>query len=380
MRALSTAATGMAAQEMNVQVISNNIANMNTIGYKAQRAEFQDLLYQDIERMGSQSSDAGTIVPTGIQVGTGVKPNAVYRLMSQGSLTQTTNPLDVAVNGRGYFQVQLPTGETAYTRAGNFSVNDVGQMVTADGYTVLPQITIPQNATAITISKAGQVQVTIPGQTAPQTVGQMQLATFFNEAGLDAQGSNLFLVSGASGQPVVGNPGAIGFGTIQQGYTEASNVDAVSEITNLITAQRAYEMNSKVVNSADQMLQTTSQMKQWADAQLRSSSRRPGRLGRPRRPGCRARADRGGAQGQSGLPRRDRHPRRSILRRRPCGGGRGGAGGAAWPRHHPRRRSGSDRRPPRGAGLGQRHGLSPHRRQLYRRPSPARGRGQSCED
>jgi len=262
MRALSTAATGMAAQEMNVQVISNNIANMNTIGYKAQRAEFQDLLYQDIERMGSQSSDAGTIVPTGIQVGTGVKPNAVYRLMSQGSLTQTTNPLDVAVNGRGYFQVQLPTGETAYTRAGNFAVNDVGQIVTANGYTVLPQITIPQNASAITISQSGQVQVTIPGQTAPQTVGQMQLATFFNEAGLDAQGNNLFLVSGASGQPVVGNPGAIGFGSIQQGYTEASNVDAVSEITNLITAQRAYEMNSKVVNSADQMLQTTSQMKQ----------------------------------------------------------------------------------------------------------------------
>jgi flagellar basal-body rod protein FlgG len=246
MRALSTAATGMAAQEMNVEVISNNIANMNTIGYKAQRAEFQDLLYQDIERMGSQSSDAGTIVPTGIQVGSGVKPNAVYRIMTQGSLTQTSNPLDIAVNGRGYFQVQLPTGETAYTRAGNFSMNDVGQIVTADGYTVLPQITIPQNATAVT----------------PQTVGQMQLATFFNEAGLDAQGGNLFLVSGASGQPVVGNPGAVGFGTLQEGYTEASNVDSVTEITSLISAQRAYEMNSKVVNSADQMLQTTSQLKQ----------------------------------------------------------------------------------------------------------------------
>jgi flagellar basal-body rod protein FlgG len=262
MRALSTAATGMAAQQMNVEVISNNIANMNTIGYKAQRAEFQDLLYQDVERMGSQSSDSGTVVPTGIQVGSGVKPNAVYRIMTQGSLTQTGNQLDVAVNGRGYFQVKLPTGETAYTRAGNFAVNDVGQIVTADGYSVLPQITIPQNATSVTISKAGQVQVTIPGQTTPQTVGQMQLATFFNEAGLDAQGGNLFLVSGASGQPVVGNPGDTAFGTLQQGYTEASNVDSVTEITNLITAQRAYEMNSKVVNSADQMLQTTSQLKQ----------------------------------------------------------------------------------------------------------------------
>ncbi len=262
MRALSTAATGMAAQQMNVEVISNNIANMNTIGYKRQRAEFQDLLYQNVERMGSQSSDSGTIVPTGIQVGSGVKPNAVYRITEQGSMTQTGNQFDVGINGRGYLQVQLPSGETAYTRAGNLSVNENGQMVTADGYTVLPQITIPANATAVTISKSGQVQATIPGQTASQTVGQMQLATFFNEAGLDAQGGNLFLVSGASGAAVVGNPGAIGYGTLQQGYTEASNVDSVTEITSLITAQRAYEMNSKVVNSADQMLQTTSQLKQ----------------------------------------------------------------------------------------------------------------------
>lgn len=262
MRALATAATGMAAQEMNVQVISNNIANMNTIGFKAQRAEFQDLLYQDVERMGSQSSDTGTIVPTGVQVGSGVKPNAVYRITTQGSLTQTSNPLDLAINGQGYFQVQLPSGETAYTRAGNFSVNNVGTIVTADGFTVLPQITIPQTATAITISQAGQVQATIPGQTLPQIVGQLQLATFFNPAGLDAQGGNLFLVSGASGPAVLGIPGTTSYGTLQQGYTEASNVDAVTEITNLISAQRAYEMNSKVVTSADQMLQTNTQMKQ----------------------------------------------------------------------------------------------------------------------
>jgi flagellar basal-body rod protein FlgG len=262
MRALATAATGMAAQEMNVEVISNNIANMNTIGYKAQRAEFQDLLYQDVVRMGSQSSDTGTIVPTGVQVGSGVKPDAVYRITTQGSLTQTSNPLDLAINGQGYFQIQLPSGETAYTRAGNFSVNNVGTIVTSDGFTVLPQITIPQNATAVTISQAGQVQVTVPGQTAPQIVGQLQLATFFNPAGLDAQGGNLFLVSGASGPAVLGIPGTTSYGTLQQGYTEASNVDAVTEITNLISAQRAYEMNSKVVTSADQMLQTNTQMKQ----------------------------------------------------------------------------------------------------------------------
>jgi flagellar basal-body rod protein FlgG len=252
----------MAAQELNVETISNNIANMNTIGFKAQRAEFQDLLYQNVERMGSQSSDAGTIVPTGVQVGTGVKPDAVYRITGQGSMTQTSNPLDLAINGAGYFQVQLPSGETAYTRAGNLSVNNTGVIVNSNGYTILPQITVPQNATAVTISQTGLVQATIPGQTTPQTVGQMQLAAFFNPPGLDAQGGNLFLVSGASGPATVGSPGSNQYGTVQQGYTEASNVDAVTEITNLIAAQRAYEMNSKVVTSADQMLQTNSQMKQ----------------------------------------------------------------------------------------------------------------------
>jgi flagellar basal-body rod protein FlgG len=261
MRALSTAATGMAAQQLNVETISNNIANMNTVGFKRQRAEFQDLLYQNVERMGSQSSDAGTIVPTGVQIGSGVKTGAVYRIRDQGSLTQTGNKLDVAINGRGMLQVQLPTGETAYTRAGNLSVNDTGDVVTSDGYTVLPKVTIPQNATDVTISKTGQVQATIAGQVNPQIVGQMQLATFFNEAGLEATGGNLFLQSGASGAAQVGKPGDVGYGTLQQGYVEASNVDAVTEITNLITAQRAYEMNSKVVNAADQMLSTTSQLK-----------------------------------------------------------------------------------------------------------------------
>ena len=261
MRALSTAATGMAAQQLNVEVISNNIANMNTVGFKRQRAEFQDLLYQNVERAGAQTSAAGTIVPTGIQIGAGVKTGSVYRITEQGSLSQTGNKLDVAVNGRGFFQVLLPSGETAYTRAGNFSQNQDGQLVTTKGYLVQPQVGIPQDATDITISPTGQVQVTQSGVTAPTVVGQLQLATFTNEAGLDAQGDNLFKESGASGAAVVGDPGAVGFGVLQQGYTEASNVDAVTEITSLINAQRAYEMNSKVVNTADQMLSTTSQMK-----------------------------------------------------------------------------------------------------------------------
>ena len=261
MRALRIAATGMAAQQLNVETISNNIANMNTVGFKKQRAEFEDLLYQNQERMGAQSSDTGTVVPTGIQVGSGVKTGSVYRITTQGTLTQTGNQFDVAINGRGYFQVQMPTGDIAYTRAGNFSVNQTGQLVTTDGYSVLPQITIPQTATAVSISASGQVQVTIPGQTAPQQVGQLQLANFFNEAGLDAIGSNLFLQSGSSGQPNVALPASAGFGSLQQAYTESSNVDPVAEVTNLLVAQRAYEMNSKVITTADQMLSTTSQMK-----------------------------------------------------------------------------------------------------------------------
>src|ERR1700744_3869874 len=261
MRALSTAATGMAAQQLNVETISNNIANMNTVGFKRQRAEFQDLIYQDMEKAGAQSSDAGTVVPTGIQVGSGVKTGSIYRITAQGSLTQTSNQLDVAIQGRGYLQVQMPSGETAYTRAGNLSVNNTGQIVTDQGYPVLPAMTIPTDATDIAISASGQVQVTQPGNTTPATVGQFQLATFINEAGLEAMGDNLFTVSGASGPAVQGNPGAPGFGTLMQGYTEASNVDAVTEITSLISAQRAYEMNSKVISTTDQMLATTNQMK-----------------------------------------------------------------------------------------------------------------------
>jgi flagellar basal-body rod protein FlgG len=261
MQALRTAASGMAAQQLNVEVISNNIANMNTVGFKRQRAEFQDLLYQTIERAGSQSSSDGNIVPTGVQVGGGVKAGSVYRITEQGTPTQTNNPLDIAIQGKGYLQVLLPSGETSYTRAGNFSTNDQGQVVTEDGYLVQPGITIPQNATGITISKTGLVQVNLDGQPAPQTVGQLQLANFLNEGGLEAIGDNLYLETAASGAANLAAPGEPGFGTLLQNYTEASNVDAVSEITALITAQRAYEMNSKVITTADQMLQTTSQLR-----------------------------------------------------------------------------------------------------------------------
>lgn len=262
MQALRTAATGMAAQQMNVEVISNNIANMNTVGYKKQQAEFEDLLYQTTQQAGAQSSDQGTIVPTGIQVGAGVKTGSVYRIGTQGALTSTGNTYDMAINGRGFFQVLTPTGDIAYTRAGNFSINDQGQLVTQDGYQVQPAITIPQDATNVTISQAGQVQVTTPSSTTPAVVGQLELAEFMNEAGLSAQGGNLYLQTGASGAPITGTPGAQGFGALMQGYTEASNVDPVTEITNLIVAQRAYEMNSKVITTADQMLQTTNQAKQ----------------------------------------------------------------------------------------------------------------------
>ncbi|MCI3133985.1 flagellar basal-body rod protein FlgG [Phenylobacterium aquaticum] len=261
MQALRTAATGMSAQQLNVEVISNNIANMNTVGFKRQRAEFQDLLYQTLERAGAQSSDQGTVVPTGIQIGAGVKTGSVYRITEQGSLTSTGNDLDMAIDGRGYFQVLMPNGDTAYTRAGNLSVNDQGQLVTNEGYQIQPAITVPSDTTKVTISKTGQVQVSQPGATTPTVIGTIELANFVNQAGLEAIGSNLFLTSGSSGAATTGAPGSTGFGTVLQGYTEASNVDAVTEITSLITAQRAYEMNSKVITSADQMLATANQLK-----------------------------------------------------------------------------------------------------------------------
>ncbi len=261
MRSLSIAATGMLAQQMNVEVISNNIANVNTTGFKRQRAEFQDLLYQDLLRAGTNSSDTGTVVPSGIQIGLGVKPAAVYRITEQGNITITNNDLDMAVNGKGYFAVEMPSGDTGYTRAGAFGRSPDGDLVTANGYIVQPGITIPTNALGITVNAQGEVSVAIEGLTTPQVGGQLQLATFANEAGLQAVGDSLFLETTASGLGTLGNPGAAGFGSIQQGALETSNVNVVSEITNLITAQRAYEMNSRVIQAADEMLSSVVQLR-----------------------------------------------------------------------------------------------------------------------
>ena len=261
MRALSIGATGMLAQQLNVEVISNNIANMTTTGFKRQRAEFQDLLYQNVLRPGSTSSDAGTVVPSGIQLGTGVKAAAVYRINEQGNLQVTDNKLDVAIQGAGFFQVELPNGDTAYTRAGSFQLNGEGTIVTAEGYTVAPGLVVPQNATDITINNSGEVQVKIAGQVAPQVIGQLQLATFANPAGLESVGSNMLLETPASGDPVIGPPTTPGFGSLLQGSLETSNVNVVSEITNLISAQRAYEMNSKVIRTTDEMLNAMTQLR-----------------------------------------------------------------------------------------------------------------------
>jgi flagellar basal-body rod protein FlgG len=261
MRSLDIAATGMQAQATNVEVISNNIANMSTTGYKRRRAEFQDLIYQNLRRVGSNSSDSGSVVPAGAQVGLGVRTAAIYRISEQGNLSQTSNSLDLAVRGNGYFQVTLPSGDTAYTRDGTFGLSPEGQIVTADGYVVAPGITVPANATSVTVNSNGQVQVSLSGQTAPSTVGTLELATFPNEAGLDAQGDNLFVQSAASGNPSTGTPGAPGFGSVMQGYIETSNVNVVTEITSLISAQRAYEMNSRVITASDQMLSTLSNLR-----------------------------------------------------------------------------------------------------------------------
>ncbi len=261
MRSLDIAGTGMQAQQTNVEVISNNIANMTTTGFKRQRAEFKDLIYQNMRRVGSNTSDSGTVVPSGAQVGLGVRTAAIYRINEQGNLQQTSNTLDLAIQGSGYFQVTLPSGDLAYTRDGSFSLSPGGEIVTADGYPVGPGITIPATATGVTIDTAGEVQATIPGNAAPQLVGTLQLANFTNPAGLDAQGQNLLLATAASGQAVVGPPSSAGFGTVMQGFVETSNVNVVSEITNLITAQRAYEMNSKVITASDEMLSTLTNLR-----------------------------------------------------------------------------------------------------------------------
>lgn len=260
MRALSTAATGMLAQQLNVDVISNNIANLNTSAFKRSRAEFQDLLYQNIERPGAQSSTAGTVVPSGIQVGVGVQTAGVYRISEQGSLEATGNQLDLAINGRGFFRVQLPDGQDAFTRAGSFQLDQQGQLVTPEGYLVQPAIAIPVDATQVIVNLQGEIQATLDGQIQPQLLGTFDMATFPNEAGLESQGASLFLETQASGPANIATPGQPGFGEIQQGFLERANVNAVSELTSLITAQRAFELNSTVIQTADQMLQAANQI------------------------------------------------------------------------------------------------------------------------
>jgi len=260
MRSLNIAATGMLAQQLNVEVISNNIANMNTTAFKRQRAEFQDLLYQEQERVGSASSDTGTIVPAGIQVGVGVKTAAVYRITEQGSLISTNNTYDVAIQGNGFFNVTLPSGDTAYTRAGSLQLSPTGTIVTTDGYEIAPGLTIPANTLSVTINPSGEVLAQVAGTIEPQNVGQLTLTNFANVGGLDPIGDNLLLETPASGAAVGGVPGTPGFGTILQGFVESSNVNVVQEVTNLITAQRAYEMNSKVIEASDEMMRTINQM------------------------------------------------------------------------------------------------------------------------
>ena len=259
MRALLIAGTGLAAQQMHVDTIAHNLANATTTGYKMSRPEFQDLLYQDIRKPGTNSTDQGTISPVGIQLGLGVKTVAIARNTGQGTVLPTENPLDVAVQGKGYLQVTLPDGTIAYTRDGSLKLSDTGVIVTSAGFPLQPSVTIPNNAIAVSINASGVVQATIQGQPVPQQLGQLQLATFVNPAGLLATGDNLFTETAASGPALQSNPGLDGTGTLLQGYLEQSNVDSVSEITSLISAQRAYEMNTKVLTAVDQMLQSLNQ-------------------------------------------------------------------------------------------------------------------------
>ena len=260
MKALYIASTGMGAQERNVEVISNNIANMRTTGYKRQRAEFQDLLYQQITRAGSQTSDQGTMVPAGLEIGSGVRTVSTPRIMSQGSVNMTEGELDVAIRGEGFFMIQLPDGRTGYTRDGSFQRDAEGTLVNSSGYPIDPGITIPDNARGIAISPDGTVEAYIGTDAAPTQLGQLQLARFVNKSGLESMGDNLFLETAASGPAQVNVPNTDGTGDLLQNYLEMANVNSVTEIADLIAAQRAYEMNARVISGADQMMQATSQL------------------------------------------------------------------------------------------------------------------------
>jgi len=261
MKALHIAATGMSAQQMRVDVISNNLANMNTTGYNARRAEFADLHYQQLSRAGSISASDGSILPTGVQLGLGVRASSVSVIVQQGSLTATNGDLDVAIEGNGYIEVTLPSGVSAYTRDGALKRTGEGQVVTSDGHPVVPDITVPEDARSISINSAGEVYAYFLDQVQPQLLGQLTLTGFSNPKGLEAIGSNLFLETNASGQPFTGAPGEDGLGILRQGYLEESSVDPVQQITDLIEAQRGYELNSKVITAADQMLSATTQIR-----------------------------------------------------------------------------------------------------------------------
>ncbi len=261
MRALYTAATGMMAQETNVEVISNNIANMRTTGYKKQRVDFQDLLYQTLRRAGTTTSDTGTIAPVGVEIGSGVRTAATPRIMSQGGVMPTEKDHDVAIRGEGFFRIELPDGRIAYTRDGSFELDPNGILSTVDGYPVEGGITVPPDATNFSINSEGLVQVTLPGQAAPQDIGQIQLSRFVNKSGLESIGENLFVETEGSGAPVTENPGGEGTGTLLQRHLEQANVNSVTEISDLIAAQRAYEMNAKVISAAEEMLQASTNMR-----------------------------------------------------------------------------------------------------------------------
>lgn len=257
MQALHTAATGMAAQELNVQVISNNIANLRTTGFKKQTAAFQDLIYEHVRRVGAQASDQGTILPVGVDIGGGVKTVGTPRSMTQGTLSQTGNDLDLAMSGEGFFKILMPDGTYQYTRDGTFQMDNQGRVVTAQGNPVQPTITIPNNASGITVNEQGQVSVTLPGSSSNTILGQIGVTRFINKAGLQPVGSNQFTETTSSGAPQDGTANFEGYGKITQGSLEQANVDVVSEMSDLIAAQRAYEMNAKVISAADQMMQST---------------------------------------------------------------------------------------------------------------------------
>jgi len=258
-RSLYVAKTGLEAQQTQLDVVSNNLANVGTTGFKRSRAVFEDLMYQNLRQVGGQTSDQ-TRLPSGLQVGTGVHVVATERIHAQGNMTKTDNPKDVAINGSGFFQVLMPDGTTSYTRDGSFQTDRDGQLVTASGFTIQPAITIPQNATSMTVGRDGIVSVTQAGSTATVQVGQLQLATFLNPAGLESKGENLYVETDSSGAPNLVNPGLDGAGILSQGYTEASNVNVVEELVNMIATQRAYEINSKAVQTSDQMLQRLAQL------------------------------------------------------------------------------------------------------------------------